>query len=481
VIEDTDGSLLVIDTGGWYKICCPTSQLAKPDVLGGTYRVRRKGALKIKDPRGLEFAWASMKPGDLVQLLGDQRPVVRDRAIAELAKRGEKAVPAARQLLRPRSSNAGAGATELEARRNAVWALTRIDSPAAREGVRDALHDQDVTVRQAAIHSISLWHDADAVKPLLAILRSSTAQLQRVAAEALGRIGDKSAVPALLAATSQTHASAAENASDPAGRLTSAATDRALEHSLIYALIEMDDREAVLDALRQAGQASRLPPRSGGDPSDSSAPDKTANPIAAGAGGAPALLYRAALIALDQMDDGVLKPETVTPLLTSADPLLQQTASWIVGHHPDWGDALAGYFRERLAAENFNESDRAQLLRQLAQLARHTTIQQLLAEASRQATRFNLSRSIALRAMAQASLKEIPAAWADALHHCLTDGDETIVRAAVDVVRSLPTAKTNAVDFSEPLPWPRCARASRPSNRGCSTFSARASTLQNRP
>ena len=44
VIEDADGSLLVVDTGGWYKLCCPTSQLAKPDVLGGIYRVRRTGA-----------------------------------------------------------------------------------------------------------------------------------------------------------------------------------------------------------------------------------------------------------------------------------------------------------------------------------------------------------------------------------------------------------------------------------------------------
>ena len=39
VLEDADGSLLVIDTGGWYKLCCPTSQLAKPDVLGGIYRI----------------------------------------------------------------------------------------------------------------------------------------------------------------------------------------------------------------------------------------------------------------------------------------------------------------------------------------------------------------------------------------------------------------------------------------------------------
>ena len=41
VLEDADGSLLVVDTGAWYKLCCPTSQLAKPDVLGAIYRVRR--------------------------------------------------------------------------------------------------------------------------------------------------------------------------------------------------------------------------------------------------------------------------------------------------------------------------------------------------------------------------------------------------------------------------------------------------------
>src|SRR5205823_1282432 len=58
VIEDADGSLLVVDTGGWYKLCCPTSQLVKPDVLGAIYRVRRKGVSHIADPRGLKLAWA---------------------------------------------------------------------------------------------------------------------------------------------------------------------------------------------------------------------------------------------------------------------------------------------------------------------------------------------------------------------------------------------------------------------------------------
>src|SRR5262249_1595538 len=49
VIEDADGSLLMVDTGGWYKICCPTSQLYKPDVLGAIYRIRRKGAPNVED------------------------------------------------------------------------------------------------------------------------------------------------------------------------------------------------------------------------------------------------------------------------------------------------------------------------------------------------------------------------------------------------------------------------------------------------
>jgi hypothetical protein len=39
VIEGADASLLVADTGSWYMICCPTSKIAKPDILGAIYRV----------------------------------------------------------------------------------------------------------------------------------------------------------------------------------------------------------------------------------------------------------------------------------------------------------------------------------------------------------------------------------------------------------------------------------------------------------
>jgi hypothetical protein len=88
-------------------------------------------------------------------------------------------------------------------------------------------------------------------------------------------------------------------------------TDRVLEHSIIYALIELNDPG--INRHRPDGLASR----------------------------------RAALIALDQMDNGGLKPEQVTPLLASSNTILKQTAQWIVSHHPEWGEALAGFFRER--------------------------------------------------------------------------------------------------------------------------------------
>ena len=54
VLEDADGSLVVVDTGGWYKLCCPSSQLQKPDVLGGIYRVRRQGTPTGRRPTRFE-------------------------------------------------------------------------------------------------------------------------------------------------------------------------------------------------------------------------------------------------------------------------------------------------------------------------------------------------------------------------------------------------------------------------------------------
>src|SRR5262249_33618290 len=106
VLEDADGSLLVVDTGGWYKICCPTSQLAKPDVLGGIYRIRTPGAPKLDDPRGAGIAGGPAQRGELTKLIADERPYVQARAMHQLGKAGKPAVSALAVTLSQSKSSA---------------------------------------------------------------------------------------------------------------------------------------------------------------------------------------------------------------------------------------------------------------------------------------------------------------------------------------------------------------------------------------
>src|SRR4051812_8654237 len=77
VVQDADGSLLVVNTGGWFRIGCPNSQIAKPDIKGGIYRIRRNDMPKVDDPRGLKITWATAPAGELVKWLDDARPEVR--------------------------------------------------------------------------------------------------------------------------------------------------------------------------------------------------------------------------------------------------------------------------------------------------------------------------------------------------------------------------------------------------------------------
>src|SRR5262249_11347564 len=118
VLEDADGSLLVIETGGWYRFCCPSSSLFKPEVLGAIYRIRRPGLPPVADPRGRGLPWPRMSGAELVRLLGDDRPAVRRRAASTLADRGAAALPAVAVAIQC--------APRAEARRNAVWVATRI-------------------------------------------------------------------------------------------------------------------------------------------------------------------------------------------------------------------------------------------------------------------------------------------------------------------------------------------------------------------
>jgi putative membrane-bound dehydrogenase-like protein len=369
VLEDADGSLLVVDTGGWYKLCCPSSQLVKTDVLGAIYRVRRKDAPRIDDPRGRKLPWARMTTSDLAALLDDTRPAVIHRAMHLLAKKGADAV-----AVLPRS-------------RTGVWTATRIDHPRARRLVRQALAADD-HIKQAALHSISLWRDREAMTEVSDLLKSKSPHVRRVAAEALGRMGDSRAVPMLLDALGE-----------PA--------DRVLEHSLIYALIEIGDRVAT-----GKGLTSDRP-----------------------------RIRRGALIALDQMEGGKLESAQVARELTTTDQALREAAWWIAGRHPEWGGTVAGFFRSRLAEPGRTVAQRDELTGQLARFANNSDIQNLLAARLQDARATRDEKTIVLRAMAASAIKPVRDDWVAGLTSILHTGDVDLIRVAVSTARAMPLAR----------------------------------------
>lgn len=392
VLEDADGSLLVFDTGGWYKLCCPTSQLWKPDILGGIYRIRRTGTPNIVDPRGESLVWGKLTNEQLGVLLGDDRPVVQERAIRELARRQGAAVSLLGGVIRNSRSPV--------ARRNAVWCLTRIDNPSARAAVREAVRDPADEVSQAALNSISLWRDDGAIPFLLVTLRSGSPIGQRLAAECLGRIGDPQQIVKLLAAINQP-------------------LDRAREHALTYALLETGNAKAIASALQQTDQSPQV--------------------------------MRAALLAFEQLPGVPLVPESIAEHLTAKDPGLKDAATWIVGRHPEWGGALAGFLKRRLAnSSSLNEVDQSELAKLLSQFAGTSGVGDLLAATVQDATALRSSRLIAIEAIRKSGFKELPVTWYASLSSLIAPEDPELLSRALLALRSFPPAK-------DPQQWSQSA------------------------
>ena len=376
VFEDADGSLLVIDTGGWYKLCCPTSQLQKPDVLGGIYRIRRKGARTIPNPRGT-LAWDKATPAQLTQYLEDARPFVMKRSIAELARRGTNSFSALAGLLK---ENTVRDWPRYEAaRRNAIWALTRIAGPESRLMISETIYKYaSASLRLTAHNSSALTRATSVQAAAFGDSRGHQPQLKRAALAALGRM--------------RGHVRP---------EFASARDDRSVEHALIDALIGRGETGILVEALNSTNIHA----------------------------------HRAALIALDQMPGGNLKPEQVTPLLASTNALLKQTANWIISHHPEWAGALAGFLKERLAAPDVTAAELSNFEPLLARSARQPAIQAILTEAAR--AEHKPARLAALRAIAAAGYKQTPPDVIESLGIVLRSDDPEVQRAVLDAVLAL--------------------------------------------
>jgi putative heme-binding domain-containing protein len=257
ILEDADGSLLVIDTGGWYDLCCPSSRVDQQLAAGGIYRLtnihQEKPDLR---PRRIKLA-DDATSAEIVDLLNDPRPWVARQALLRIASSGDWAV---KEL----SHRAADSRLSLATRRSSLWALGAIGSASALQSVHELLRDkpaepsipsipgrshEEREMQHIACHLVSLHGYGPAKQDLERILlqlsivgqedSSSNLALARVAAEALGRVGDADSVEALFKSFDNVRG------------------DRILDHSIRYALYEIGSADAVAEYLDSSSGSHR--------------------------------------------------------------------------------------------------------------------------------------------------------------------------------------------------------------------------------
>jgi putative membrane-bound dehydrogenase-like protein len=366
VMEDADGSLLVVDTGAWFIHGCPISRVSKPEIKGGIYRVRKIGAPAVKDPRGQMLAWNS---GELARYLEDPRPAVRDRALERLVELGETpALAAVREK-----------AAADEVRCAAVWGLFRIGGPKAQQAVRDALRDPHFRVRIAAARAAGMSRDAAAVDRLMELAKQDRPPVRRQAATALGQIGDQRATEALVAAATR-------------------AGDRFIEHAVVHSLIGLKSPAPLEKALKAS------------DP----------------------MVRKAALIALDQMDDAPLQSRHLIPMLSDPNKELRGAALWVASHHPDWSGDVLQFLRARLRAAQFPADESEPVREALIAFCSNADVQKMAADPAVDTGR----QLFLLDTMDRCPLKQLPELWIQRLGELLDRPDARVRRRAVALIRS---------------------------------------------
>ena len=360
IMEDADGSLLLIDTGGWFRISCPFSKTAQPEIPGAIYRIRRVDAHKEADPRGLALDWTDATTPTLVGRLDDERPAVRDRAIAALHAQEEKAVDGLRMLVEQHENARN--------RRDAVWAASRIGSARAQQVIQTALSDHDITVRHAAARSAGILRDRNAAQKLQEILLDESApwSLRRAAATSLGQIGDPESIPTVLTSTAN-------------------GGDDFFNHAAIYALIEIGDFKETAKGL------------------------VIANPQ----------IQHAALVALDRIDPAKLRQSHVAPLLATDDERLRQTVLDLVSERDGWSDQIIDFLKEYTTHDQVNSHRDASVRGAIVNYAQDERVQEIVAQALASPHTMPAVRTVLLEGLARVPI--LPDRWVQPLRELLDD------------------------------------------------------------
>jgi putative membrane-bound dehydrogenase-like protein len=382
VLEDADGSLLVVNTGGWFIAGCPLSVVAKKDVKAAIYRIGKTDAKAIDDPWGRKLNITKMAPQELVQYVMDSRPAVRNQAIEQLVIAGEPATEEIKKTLLSSENE--------EVRAAAVFMIYRINGPGAMNMIRETLNDKSAIVRTAAARVLGLSKDQQSVAKLMEMVQTDVAPVRRQAATALGQIGNTQALSALIKASANPD-------------------DRFVEHAIIYSLITLRSPEPLVQALA----------------------DTSAN------------IRKAALTALDQMDGSPLKKNQLVPFLNSNDRQLQQTGIWVALHHLDWADIVVGFLKENLNSKGLTAEQESSMSNLMIKFSPNTQIQGFI---TAQLDNKNLALSkklLLIDVINHADVRKLPDAWVKQLGNLLRSNDHEIRSEVLNLIKSRSISTLN--------------------------------------
>jgi len=384
VLQDADGSLLVVVTGGWFIQGCPLSRVAKPDVRGGIYRVRKKGMAEVSDPWGKKIDLHTLAASELVRYLSDTRIKVRDKAIEQLISNGEESVFALKEIL----------STDNEENRiAAVFALGRINTPSSIAVVRDdGLEDKSVAVRTASVRILGLERDLKSIERLKELVVSDVAPVKRQAATALEQIGDSRAIPALLEAARSIE-------------------DRFVEHTITHALIQLQQPGLLLSALQSSFPSEQ----------------------------------KIALIALDQMENSPLQPDHLRSFLDSKEPELRNTGIWIATHRPEWSNMIVEFIEEWINNLDITEKEESELQDLITKFSSDVSLQNFLSDYLISREALNTRKSLVLAGISNSSVKELPLKMKNALRQTLSSGDAAVRSGALDLIVSRSISELNDI------------------------------------
>ena len=423
VLEDADGSLLIIDTGGWYNLCCPSSRVDQQTAAGGIYRLspaarqassQSPGTIAASPTASLRFS----------QQLNDPRPwVVRQAQLALLqlstdAAEKDAAAAAAAELAAAMDDPQAT----LDQQINCQWGLCCLGTPAAMQAITarlggdDQAATRDPRLLHAACHAVSVHRYQPAKGALEQLLSHHELHVRRAAAEALGRIGDATSASRLLA-----------------GLQHNPTADRHWEHSVTYALIELGAGQWLLEQLAAADAPQRLSPQQ----------------------------KMVALRAADQLGAAQRLPATLLlDGLGSSHTDYRRAASEILARHPQWAGDYRAAMLDLLDRTKRGSSEAAAALQTLVSGWRETpAVQELIGGWLAGAGDLSADQQRLLaELLASYANTPLPAAWDDALAGWLVD---------LAPERQLELARTLAeVDLSQTVACRRAllAEASRTSD-----------------